>query len=409
MSHLSEKITFPGHDGQQLAALLNKPAGLIKAVALFAHCFTCSKDIFAARQIASTLTGQGFAVMRFDFTGLGHSEGEFANTNFSSNVADLKAAARWLESQEMAPSVLIGHSLGGAAVLKVAPEIASVKAIATIGAPGDPAHVAHNFQNSRDEIEANGKAEIILAGRPFTIQKQFLDDIEQSSLIAAQKAFRGATLILHAPLDGIVGIHNAADIFTQAHHPRSFISLDGADHLLSQQADANYAATIIGSWSQRYLDADEAASDKMPEEGFVRASERHKDGLTQDIYMGTKFHITGDEPASVGGADLGPTPYQLLSAGLASCTSLTLRIYAKHKGLALESVSVDVSHNKIHADDCATCEQSVGKIDQFRRHIHITGTLSEDERQKLLEIADKCPVHRTLHAQADIQTELVDV
>ena len=409
MRALNEKINFPGHNGQQLAALLNRPVGAVRAVALFAHCFTCSKDIFAARQIAATLTAHGFAVLRFDFTGLGHSEGEFANTNFSSNVADLKAAAAWLAIQDMPPSMLIGHSLGGAAVLKVAAEIPSVKAIATIGAPGDPAHVAHNFKDARAEIEAEGKAEILLAGRPFTVQKQFLEDIEQASLIEAQKQFRGATLILHAPLDTVVGIDNAADIFTQARHPKSFISLDGADHLLSRRDDTDYVAGLIASWSQRYLPKQAEATAPDVGEGYVRAAERHKDGLTQDIHVGSKFHLIGDEPTTVGGADLGPTPYQFLSAGLASCTSLTLRIYAKHKGLALEHVSVDVSHEKIHADDCASCEQSTGKIDHFKREIHITGDLSSEDRQKLLEIADKCPVHRTLHSRADIQTELVDV
>ena len=411
MTSLQERIEFPGHDGHPLAALLNRPAGQVRAVALFAHCFTCSKDIFAARQIAMTLTGQGFAVLRFDFTGLGHSQGEFANTNFSSNVEDLQAAAAWLASNGLAPALLIGHSLGGAAVLKAAPDIASVKAVATIGAPGDPAHVAHNFGASRADIEQEGKAEIILAGRPFTIKKQFLQDLEQASLIDAQKRFKGATLIMHAPLDQVVGVENAGEIFAHSMHPKSFVSLDGADHLLSRKEDANYAASLISAWSDRYLPMHEHAYETAPDEGIVRSSERHKDGLTQDIHVGSKFTLIGDEPKSVGGSDLGPTPYQFLSAGLASCTSLTLRIYAKHKGLDLASVSVDVSHDKIHAEDCENCEQSQNqsKIDHFKRTIHVEGKLSPEDRQKLLEIADKCPVHRTLHGIADIQTELSNV
>ena len=406
MTALQEKIRFSGHDGKPLAALLNKPAGVIRSVAIFAHCFTCSKDIFAARQVAMRLTGLGFAVLRFDFTGLGHSEGEFANTNFSSNVEDLCAAADYLSSVGMAPSLLIGHSLGGAAVIKAAPDIPSIKAIATIGAPGDPAHVAHNFGEARAEIEAAGIAEVILAGRPFTIKKQSLRDIEQASLAEAQQRFKGATLIMHAPLDNIVGIENAADIFMRSRHPKSFISLDGADHLLSRQPDAEYAAQLIGAWADRYLPPIDTSNSEGPEEGVVRSAERHKVTLTQDIFVGDKFRLVGDEPKSVGGSDFGPTPYQFLAAGLASCTSLTLRIYAKHKGLDLTSVAVDVSHDKIHAEDCEACEQTDGKIDQFTRRIHIHGNLSSEERQKLLEIADKCPVHRTLHAVADIQTEL---
>lgn len=409
MTALQEKISFPGHDGQPLAALLNKPAGAIRSVAIFAHCFTCSKDIFAARQVAMTLTGLGFAVLRFDFTGLGHSEGEFENTNFSSNVQDLYAAARYLSSVNMAPSLLIGHSLGGAAVLKAAPDIPSIKAVATIGAPGDPAHVAHNFATARAEIDKTGEAKVILAGRPFTIKKQFLRDIEQASLAEAQKRFKGATLIMHAPLDNIVGIENAADIFMQSKHPKSFISLDGADHLLSRQPDAQYAAELIAAWANQYLPPLVLESIQGPDEDVVRATERHRDALTQDIFVGETFQLVGDEPKSVGGANLGPTPYQFLSAGLASCTSLTLRMYAKHKGLDLTSVSVDVSHNKIHADDCVNCEQTHGKIDQFTRQIHLQGDLQLEDKQKLLEIADKCPVHRTLHMVADIRTELSSV
>lgn len=409
----NEKITFPGHDGQPLAALLNRPAGAVRSgtsrgVALFAHCFTCSKDIFAARQIATGLTQLGFTVLRFDFTGLGNSDGEFANTNFSSNIDDLKAAADWLAGHGMAPSLLVGHSLGGAAVLAVAPDIASVKAVATIGAPGDPAHVAALFTKARDEITQKGQAEVLLGGRTFTVKKQFLDDIEQASLKDAQQRFRGATLILHAPLDMVVGIDNAAEIFMRAKHPKSFVSLDGADHLLNQQADALYAASVIAAWSQHYLPEVSDAPEDMPAEGFVRSSERQMGILTQDIYVGTKHRLIVDEPVSVGGGDLGPTPYQFLSAGLASCTSLTLRIYARQKGIKLDGVFVDVSHDKIHAEDCANCEQKVGKIDQFLRVLHLSGDLSADDRQRLLEIADKCPVHRTLHSIADIKTELAE-
>ncbi len=403
----SEKVTFAGALGAMLAARLDKPEGPIKAAAILAHCFTCSMDIAAARRISGRLAALGIAVLRFDFTGLGHSAGEFASTNFSSNVADLLAAAAWMEAHGMAAQLLIGHSLGGAAVLKAAPQIASLRAVVTIGAPMDPAHVAHNFGGKIDEIRAKGAAEVDLGGRRFEIRQQFLDDIAEASLADALPRLGAALLVLHSPRDTVVGIDNAAAIFTAARHPKSFVSLDDADHLVSREADAEYVAELISSWSSRYLDL--AAEPMRPEtpEGVVRVAEAEASGFRQDITIGGRHQLVADEPVSMGGTDLGPSPYQLLSAALGACTTMTIRLYARRKGIALTNVVCDVIHNKCHKEDCEECEDPQPKVDVFRRRIRLEGDMTGEQRASLLAIADKCPVHRTLHGQAIIETELV--
>lgn len=401
----TQKTEFTGHNGDTLAARLDTPAGPIQATAIFAHCFTCSKDIAAAKRISSYLAAMNIAVLRFDFTGLGHSEGEFANTHFTSNVDDLLLAAKHLEGLHMAPSLLVGHSLGGAAVLKAAPELPSVKAVAILGAPSDPGHVVHNFGSSIDEITANGSAEVSLGGRPFTINKDFLDDVAASELTPAVAKMKAALLVLHSPIDATVGIENASEIFLTAKHPKSFVTLDTADHLITKAEDAEYAASVIASWAGRYMNLTKPAAPIGAPEGVVRSEEADKTGFLQDINAGPKHHTLADEPVSYGGTDLGMTPFNFLSAGLAACTSMTMRMYARRKGWPVEHISVDVIHDKIHASECATCETSEGKIDQFKRVITIEGDLSEDQRQRLIEIADKCPVHRTLHSEVQITTE----
>lgn len=402
----SEKIEFPGAGGALLAARLDRPEGPVRAAAILAHCFTCSKDIAAARRIAGRLAALGIAVLRFDFTGLGHSGGEFANTNFSSNVADLLAAAQWMAGRGMPAQLLIGHSLGGAAALKAAPQIASLRAVVTIGAPFDPAHVAHNFGGKLQEIRDKGHALVTLAGRDIEIRQQFLDDISQASLADALPRLGAALLVLHAPRDAVVGIDNASAIFTAAKHPKSFVSLDGADHLLSREADAEYVADLISSWSSRYLDmAAEPARPDVPE-GVVRVAEAEASGFRQDITIGGVHQLVADEPAAMGGTDLGPSPYQLLAAALGACTTMTIRMYARRKGIPLAHVACDVTHNKSHTADCNACDKTLPKIDIFRRNIRLEGDLTDDHRAALLAIADKCPVHRTLRAQAVIETEL---
>jgi putative redox protein len=400
----TEKLTFKGHDGNALAARLDTPDGPHHATAIFAHCFTCSKDIPAARRIAQSLAALGIATLRFDFTGLGHSGGEFANTNFSSNVDDLIAAAAHLESIDMAPDMIIGHSLGGAAVLKAAPQIASAKAVVTIGAPHDPEHVLHNFNYNLDTIRKDGAATVTLAGREFTIRRDFLEDVAATSLDTAIGSMKKALLVLHSPIDATVGIENAGQIFAAAKHPKSFVTLDDADHLVTRATDADYAAQVIAGWSAKYLPKPVVQDPSKPAEGTLRVSEADPGGFLQHVTAGRGHHTLADEPKSFGGTDKGFTPYEFVSAGLGACTSMTLRMYARHKGWPLDHVYVDVSHNKIHATDCAHCETEDGKIDRFTRAIHIEGDLSDEQHARLMEIADRCPVHRTLEAEIDIET-----
>lgn len=400
------KITFKGHAGDDLAARLDMPAGQLRATAIFAHCFTCTKDIPAARRVAQRLAAMGIAVLRFDFTGLGHSKGEFANTHFTSNVADLVLAAKYLSKHNTAPTLLIGHSLGGAAVLKAANEIPSVKAVVTIGAPADPGHVVHNFGSSLEEITKKGVATVSLAGRPFMIKKDFVDDVSAVNLAPAIQNLKRALLVLHAPTDQTVGIENAAEIFTQAKHPKSFVTLDNADHLLTHKEDAAYAAEVIAAWSARYLGIRQPAAPIGAPEGVVRSTEADPDGFLQDITAGPLHHTLADEPLTYGGTDKGMTPYQFLSAGLAACTSMTVRMYARRKGWPLENIFVDVTHNKVHAQDCETCHTTEGKVDKFVRTIHLSGPLDADQKQRLLEIADKCPVHRTFESEITVKTKL---
>jgi putative redox protein len=400
----TERITFPGHSGDTLSARLDLPDGPHLATALFAHCFTCSKDIPAARRIAARLSAMGIAVLRFDFTGLGHSKGEFANTTFTSNVSDLHAAASYLRDRDMAPSMLIGHSLGGAAVLRAAGEMDGIKAVVTIGAPFDPGHVMHNFAGALDDIRAHGQARVDLGGRSFTIGKAFVDDVEGQALAPIIGRLKSALLVMHAPRDAVVGIENATNIFKAAKHPKSFVTLDDADHLVTRAEDAEYAADVISAWVGRYLGLTPPAPPIGAPEGVVRVSEADVNGFLQDVQAGP-HHLLADEPLAYGGTNRGPSPYGLLAAGLGACTSMTLRMYARRKGWPLTHVSVDVSHDKVHAQDAST--QTEQNIDLFRRRITVSGDLDEEQRHKLLQIADKCPVHRTLEASSRVETELL--
>ena len=401
------KITFTGALGEDLAARLDMPSGDPTAFALFAHCFTCSKDIFAAARVSAGLAERGIAVLRFDFTGLGHSDGEFANTNFTSNVDDLVAAANWLTENHQAPSILIGHSLGGAAVLAAAQEVPGVKAVATIGAPFDPAHVSDNFSSAVEEINEKGEAEVSLGGRPFVIKKQFLDDIAAQDQKERIAKLNKALLVFHAPGDQVVGIENAAEIYGAAKHPKSFVTLDNADHLLSRKQDAVYIAEVIAAWASRYLgEAGEAIPAPKFSPGEVTVQETGEGKFTQMISVGGKHVLRADEPPSYGGTDTGPTPYDYLLSGLGACTTMTIRMYADRKKIPLKRASVTLKHEKNHADDCAECETKGGKIDVIEREIGLEGNLSEEQRQSLLAIAEKCPVHRTLHSEVVVESRL---
>ncbi|WP_422362834.1 alpha/beta fold hydrolase [Pyruvatibacter mobilis] len=411
MAQQTQRVEFAGSQGAMLAGRLELPHGKPRAFALFAHCFTCSKDVFAASRIAARLCAHGIAVLRFDFTGLGQSDGDFANTHFSSNVADLLKAVDYLRSEHEAPSILIGHSLGGAAVLAAAGDVPEAKAVATIGAPADAAHVAENFHAHLETIETKGEAEVELAGRRFNIRKEFLEDIRSQQLTPRITAMKKALIVFHAPRDETVGIDNAEKIFVAARHPKSFVSLDDADHLLTRRKDAAYVADVLSAWATRYLG--EEAVDNKPlvkgEPGRVTVVETRAGKFQNQVIAGEHL-LLADEPVSVGGMDTGPTPYQYLNAALGTCTAMTLRMYADHKKLSLDRVVVRVGHDRIHVDDCAECAEHEGNtngmVDVLERDIELEGDLDDETRSRLMEIADKCPVHRTLENKIVVRTSL---
>ncbi len=412
MSGRIEKVTFRGAQGAALAGRLDLPVGPPRAYALFAHCFTCSKDIFAASRVSQRLAEQGFAVLRFDFTGLGASDGEFGNTNFSSNVEDLVAAAAFLREEYEAPKLLVGHSLGGAAVLKAAGNIPEAEAVATIAAPADPEHVKRNFRANLEEIETTGEATVALAGREFLIKRQFLDDIAVQSLHDAIGGMGKALLVFHSPLDATVSIDNASAIFLAAKHPKSFVSLDRADHLLTRREDAAYVADVLSAWAGRYLppmvgNLQQPVQGEVPAQGEVIVREAGE-GIFPQLIAAGRHRLRADEPEKVGGTDTGPDPYSYLLASLGACTSMTIRMYAERKGYPLERAEVRLKHAKVHARDCAECETKSGKIDRIEREVELLGDLTDEQRADLMRIADRCPVHRTLHSEISVVTRMVD-
>jgi len=398
----SGKIVFNNQDNIELAGRLEMPVGRPVAFAIFAHCFTCSKDIAAASRISRALAQRGFAVLRFDFTGLGNSDGDFANSNFSSNVEDLVSAAEFLAKNHEAPKLLVGHSLGGAAVLMAAAKIPGVKAVVTIGAPSDSLHVVKNFKASVDEINQHGEAPVSLAGRTFTIKKQFLDDISNQDHEKSIESLGAALLVFHSPQDTVVGIENAQKIYQQARHPKSFISLDGADHLLSNKDDSEYVAQTIASWVMRYLGGVFVEQSKLPKDIIgSQVVVRSVDGsLTHKVDAGVHT-LTADEPEDLGGKNLGPSPYELLLAALGACTAMTLRLYSQRKKWDLADVAVALDHKSRVVD----AEGSNKKEEIIERIISISGNLDDSQKKRLMEIADKCPVHKTLTAQINIVTK----
>lgn len=400
---VTHRVRFSGAQGHPLSGRLHQPAGPPRAYALFAHCFTCSKDLKAAIRIAESLAEQGFGVLRFDFTGLGQSGGDFADTNFSSNVGDLVAAASFMRSTYRAPQLLVGHSLGGAAVLTVAPQIPEVRAVATLAAPAEATHVRHLLTEGQDDLASRGEAEVLLAGRRFRIKQQFVDDLEHHSPRDIVSEHRVAYLFCHSPRDTLVSVDNARQLFEAAKHPKSFVSLDDADHLLQKPVDANYAGHVIAAWGARYLETEATAAEpQKPGTVHVHGGE----GLGQNILAG-HHRLRADEPLGLGGEDTGPNPYELLLASLGACTSMTLRMYANRKQWPLTEVEVVLAHEKIHAQDCHDCETSNGRIDQITRKITLKGDLTEAQRSRLMEIADRCPVHRTLEGEIKIRSVLV--
>ena len=420
----TERLTFPGAGGETLSARLEMPDTPPIAWALFAHCFTCSKNVRAAVEITRGLSSRGIAVLRFDFTGLGESEGDFADTNFSSNVDDLVAAARFLEEKYEAPSILVGHSLGGAAVLQAASGLSAVRAVATIGAPADPAHVLHLVEGSAEDIERDGEARVTIAGRPFCVKKQFLDDLDARNVERVVGSLGRPLLVFHSPVDEIVGIDNAASLYSMARHPKSFVSLDTADHLLSDARDSGYVAAVLSAWAGKYVDAAPATEDApsgreatapspnpapVPNPAATpdpegRVVTRTPAGAYRTTISVREHALLADEPAAVGGQDAGPTPYEYVLAGLGACTSMTLQMYARRKDWPLEEARVRLAHQRVHARDCEDCEESDTRMDEIAREVELVGPLDEEQTARLMEIADRCPVHRTLDAGIRIRT-----
>ncbi|MBK1719794.1 bifunctional alpha/beta hydrolase/OsmC family protein [Thiocystis violacea] len=408
------KLEFPNADGHTLVGLLETPPERVPIAryALFAHCFTCSKDVAATSRISRALAARGIAVLRFDFTGLGNSDGDFANTNFSSNVQDLLAAARKLEQDFEAPALLVGHSLGGAAVLAAAPQLPSVEAVVTIAAPATAAHVQHLFSGARGQLEETGEAEVKIGLRRFKIRQQLLDDLERYASPDHIRHLDRPLLVFHSPLDTIVDIGEAAKIYQAARHPKSFISLDKADHMLSNREDAEYVAETLVAWASRYLGLNRHAFE--PSTGTaprVRPGEVLVTEIDTQFLRGlyTERHQwLADEPKSFGGSELGPTPYELLLMALGACTSMTLRHYAKRQGMSLDDIEVILSHERVHAEDCVECGQKPVKISRIVQRLNIHGNLNAQERERLLEIAERCPVHRTLDSTPRIETRYVE-
>jgi uncharacterized OsmC-like protein/pimeloyl-ACP methyl ester carboxylesterase len=398
-------IEITNKEGTKLSARLELPADKRPLnFAIFAHCFTCNKNYRAVRQIGHAMATKGFGVLSVDFTGLGESGGDFSDSTFSGSVDDLIAAAEYLTENHRAPALVVGHSLGGSAALLAASRLDSVKAVVTIGAPAEPQHVKRLILDQVDEIVKEGEVEVSIGGRPFVLRREFVEDLENQDLLSVVNAMDKAFLFLHAPEDNVVGISNAAALYKAARHPKSFVSLSGADHLLSAAEDGRYAGELIASWAARYVPEGQVEEDISTSEDVV-AHLPAEEKFTSVIKAGG-HRMTADEPESFGGNDFGPSPYGFVSSGLAACTAMTLRMYADRKGWDLGDVSVHVSHSKIHAEDCAECVDKKVKVDTFNRAIEVTAEISEEQKIKLLEIADKCPVHRTLEASSHIETKM---
>ncbi len=397
------EVSFKNSNSQSLKGILELPTNQEPHnFALFAHCFTCNKNFHAPTNISRSLASEGYGVLRFDFTGLGESEGEFEDTNFSGNVEDLIAAASFLESEYKAPSLLIGHSLGGAAALYAAKKMKSVKCITTINTPSKLEHVQKHFSSSMDEIESKGFASVNIGGRSFKIKKHFVDDLKANKDSNELSELDKSLLILHSPQDNIVSIKHAEELYIAARHPKSFITLDGADHMLSDKKDSIYAGKVIGTWASKYINLPERKELETDHEVMANLG---SEGYTTHIIAGN-HNLLADEPKSIGGEDLGPTPYELLSSGLAACTSMTIQMYARRKEWNLENVETHINYSKKHAIDCENCENDSAKIDTFEREIVIKGDLDDSKLDKLMEIADKCPVHKTLSSKIQIISSL---
>lgn len=428
---MQKKVIFKTRQGFELSGALHVPENkAIQAYTLFAHCFTCTKNINSAVNIANALAEEGMATLRFDFTGLGASKGDFADTSFTTNVNDLIDAAEFLKNDYQAPQIIVGHSLGGTAVLAAAKDIPSAKAVVSIGSPSSPEHILHQLESQLDELKCDGEATVCLAGRDFVFRQEFVDDVHNHSI--DYRRLRKALMVMHSPVDDTVPISEAETIYEAALHPKSFISLDNADHLLSKSKDSRYAGRVLAAWARRYLATEEVNDDSLSEDSLSDKKSEQENQSNDESVIDDNVVVTAqtsegflnrinanghellaDEPESVGGKNRGPTPYDYLSTALGTCTAMTLNMYARRKKLDVSKVIVNVTHDKVHAEDCEHCtekdgSQKSGKIDKFHRSIIIEADITEEQRQRMLEIADLCPVHKTLHSESIIETELVD-
>ena len=404
---MTRKVEFTNSEGHKLAARLELPEGeAARSFALFAHCFTCNKNLTAVRNISRALNQQGIGVLRFDFTGLGESEGDFADSSFSSDVEDLVSACQWMDENAMTPEILIGHSLGGAAVVFAAKKMDATKAVVTIGAPADPSHVQHLFGPDLKDIKDKGIADVTIGGRSFTIKEEFLKDLESKNMKRVLHDLNRPILILHSPGDEIVSVANAAEIYKAARHPKSYISLDGMDHLMSEKEDSLYAGEIIATWVSRYVQRTPRSKTKIAEINGVSAT-LGDEGFTTSIFNG-RHHFIADEPRNIGGEDLGPSPYELISAGLAACSVMTLQMYARRKKWDLKEVHVEIEHFKDYAHDYEEYDDKSARIDHLHKSFRFEGSLNTEQRQRLLEIAERCPVNKTLKSDIHIASRLAD-
>lgn len=398
---MQQRVNFESRHGHRLAGIVHIPdTKEVVAYALFAHCFTCTKNINSATNIADALSQTGIATLRFDFTGLGASKGDFADSSFTTNIEDLIDAAAFLEQKYQAPQLIVGHSLGGTAILAAAKNIPSAKAIASIGSPASPEHILHLLESNLESIEQQGSAKVDLAGRAFTFKQEFVDDVRKHSI--DYKRLGKALMVMHSPIDDTVSIDQAGLIFSYAMHPKSFVTLDNADHLLTKSEDSQYAGKVLASWAMRYIEPLEIAH--ATNDGVV-VSAKTAQGFLCNINA-NGHALIADEPKAAGGTNLGPSPYDYLASALGTCTAMTLNMYARHKKLDVVDVSVKVEHNRIHADDCVDCEKQQGQIDVFTRTISIEGNLDEAQSKRMLQIADRCPVHKTLENEIKIETAL---
>lgn len=402
----SERISIPNSSGHQLSAYIELPANQKPSyMAVFAHCFTCSGSFAPVRHITRELTNYGFGVVRFDFTGLGKSEGHFSDSHFSANVQDLIDVCNYVSQKYLTPSLLIGHSLGGAAAITAAHQLKDIKAVATIGAPANVEHVKHHFEHKINEVLQQGQADVNIGGRPFVINKKFVEGFDKIALLDIVKKLKKPILILHSPFDKIVGIENAQNLYHNAFHPKSFISLDQADHLLTQKEDSVYVGSVIGAWVKKYYPPKENIFLDREGEQLVGHLNLEEDQFTTSIQ--TKSHaLIADEPLEVGGDDFGPSPYELLVAGLAACTTMTLKLYANRKKWDLKEVYVYLTHSKKHME--APGEASTNKIDFIEKKLKFVGNLTDEQRARLLEISAKCPVHRTLSNGIKFKTSVIE-